>query len=151
MHKLRYFYIIAAAALIPFVAVRLLGSTVAWSTPASYFAAFKAADALLLGLMLWDAFVIFGVAYGIPALIILLAMRSIGVVRAVPDMVLYILAGIAAMRLIPLYLGTPLIWPGAWWHLGPELTFVLVGIAGVISLRLWPNNSFKPKPLRGSA
>jgi hypothetical protein len=151
MHRLRYFYIIAAAALIPFVAIRLLGSTVAWSTPASYFAAFKAADALLLGLMLWDAFVIFGVAYGIPALILLLVLRRTGVFRSVQDAVLFVFVGIAAMRLFPLYLGTPLIWPGAWWHLGPELTFVLVGIAGVVSLRLWPNNSFKPKPLRGSA
>jgi hypothetical protein len=151
MHRLRCFYIIAAAVLMPFVAIQLLGTTVAWSTPASYFATFKAADALLLGLMLWDAFVIFGVAYGIPALVVLLVLRGICVIRSLPDIVLFVFAGIVALRLAPIYLGTPLIWPSEWWHLGPELTYVLVGVAGVVALRLWPNNSFKPTPLRGAA
>ena len=148
MRQLRYFYIVAAAAFIPFVAVQLLASTVAWSTPASYFAAFKAVNALPLGVMLWDAFVIFGGAYGAPALAALLALRGLRVVRSVPDVVLFALVGIIAMRLTPLYIGTPLVWPGAWWHLGPELTFVFVGIIGVVSLRLWPNSSFKPNPPR---
>ena len=151
MRQLRYLWIVAAAALIPLIAIRLLAITVAWSTPSSYFAGFKAADALPLGVMLWDAFVIFGGAYGVPALIALSVLRSMSVIRSVPDVVLFTLFGVAAMRLAPLYFGTDVVWPNALWHLGTELTLVLVGIAGVVSLRLWPNNSFKPTPLRGAA
>ena len=151
MRQFKCFYIAGAAAVMPLLAFQLLPITYAWPVSDSYSAAFKAINALYLGAMLWDALVIFGCAFGLLALLVLFVLCSLGVVRTALDVVVFVFAGILAMRLAPAYFGAPVIWPNAWWDLGPELTFVLVGAGGVISLWLWPNNSFKPSPLRGPA
>jgi hypothetical protein len=93
-------------------------------------------------LALWDAAVVFGVGAVLMALLIhFLAIRLLAVKTLLASAAFAVtgVVALAASGLLP--------------HGGKVLTAWLVGavLASLTHSRLRPNNSFKPKPLRGSA
>ena len=93
-------------------------------------------------LALWDAAVIFGIGAMLVALLIhFLAIRLLAVITLLA-FAAFAVTGVVALAA-----------SGMLAHSGKVLTAWLVGamLASLAHSRLRPNNSFKPKPLRGSA
>jgi hypothetical protein len=134
--------------------IYILGYTSAVAIPAAYFSWFRAQGGLELGLLISDFLLIFSTIGLLSMAVLLTAHRLIvGMTR------LSIAAFVAAVFLVP-YVILPFAEPfppaaaflRPWWTYAFELSIILASLLGyLVAWRLWPNQSFKPNPLRGSA
>lgn len=132
-----------------------VGFTSAIASPDGLFDWFKARASLDAGLFLWELTVVFGLGAGLPVFLALLTAFRFSV-RPTVRSALFFLGGflLVGYVLVPLVYGAPLslALSRPWWAYALELSLIVATLSALlVARRLWPDNSFKPNPLRGSA
>jgi hypothetical protein len=131
------------------------GYTAAIAAPIELFDWFKSRDSVELGVLLWDFTVVSGLGIGLLSFFALLAaFRFFAKPMAGPAFFFLIGALLITHVVMPLAYDTPLslAFSRSWWGYGLELSLISSVVFSLLLARwIWPNNSFKPNPLRGSA